>query len=86
MKDNGSDTKISTGFFDNPEHSGISAVIYVEADIINSPILPEEMGNNFIIVLNPHAKNPLPEELLTFGNIWRNEGDQIILMNAFSST
>lgn len=85
-KDNRSATKISTGFFDNPEHSGISAVIYVETDIINSPILPEEMGNNFIIVLNPHAKNPLPEELLTFGNIWRKEGDQIFLMNAFSST
>jgi hypothetical protein len=81
----GSDTKVSTGFFDNPEHSGISAVIYVETDIINSPILPEELGNNFIIVLNPHAKNPLPEELLTFGNIWRTEGDQIFLMNAFPS-
>jgi len=84
-KANGSDTKISTGFFENPEHSGISAVIYVETDIINSPILLEEMGNNFIIVLNPHAKNPLPEELLTFGNIWRKEGDQIFLINAFSS-
>ncbi len=84
-KDNRSDTKISTGFFDNPEHSGISAVIYVETDIIKSPILPEEMGNNFIIVLNPYAKKPLPEELLTFGNIWRKEGDQLFLMNAFSS-
>ncbi len=70
------------GFFDNPEHSGISAVIYVETDIINSPIVPEEMGDNFTIVLNPHAKNPLPEELLTFGNRWRKEGDQIFLINA----
>jgi hypothetical protein len=66
-KDNGEE--ISMGFFDNPEHSGISAVIYVETDILNSPILPEETGDNFTFVLNPHAKNPLPEELLTFGNV-----------------
>ncbi len=70
---------ISMGFFDDPKYSGISAVIYVVTDIINSPLLSEEMGDNFTIILNPHAKNPLPEELLTFGKIWRKEGDQIIL-------
>jgi hypothetical protein len=73
---------ISLGFFDDLEHSGISAIIYAETDIINSPILSEEMGNNFTIVLNPHAKNPLPGELLTFGKVWRKEGDQIFLLTS----
>jgi hypothetical protein len=65
--------EIPMDFFDDPGHSGISAIIYVETDIINSPALPEEMGDNFTIVLNPYAKNPLPEELLIFGNIWKKE-------------
>ena len=83
QKENGSN--VAMDFFDNPEHSGISAVIYVETDIINSPILPEKMGDNFTIVLNTYAKNPLPEELLTFGNIWRKEGEQIYLINALKN-
>src|SRR5258708_14105698 len=37
-KDNESDTKISTGFFENPKISGISAVIYVEPNIFISQI------------------------------------------------
>ena len=75
--------KIPMDFFDNPEHSEISAVIYAETDIIKSPISPEEMGDDFTIVLNPHANKPLPEELLTFGNIWRKEGNSVTRQKRF---
>ena len=63
-KQNGS--SISMHFFDNPEHSGISAVIYSKDGILNSPRNPH-MGENFFIVHNPLAKNPLSHGFLPFG-------------------
>ena len=55
-------------FFEDPTHSGISAVIYCSDNILNSPRIPQEMGENFIIVHNPLAKNPLPDGFFPFGD------------------
>lgn len=58
---------VSMHFFDNLLHSGISAVIYSRDGIINSPRKLNEMGENFFIVHNPQAKNPLPSGFFPFG-------------------
>jgi hypothetical protein len=50
---------ISSTFFLDPAHSGISAIIYSTHGIINLPRKPEQMGENFLIAHNPHAKNPI---------------------------
>jgi len=60
-------------FFENPEHAGISAVIYTRDHVINSPRGPKQMGQNFTIVHNPYAKNPLPDSFFPFGDIHRAE-------------
>src|SRR5207302_4413336 len=52
-KKNGVD--VPTEFFNDPAHLGISAVIYLETDIIRNPRSLENMGDNFTVVLNPHA-------------------------------
>ena len=51
-------------FLDDNNHKGISAVLYVNQNIANSPRKWSEMGDHFTIVLNPHAKNPLPKDFL----------------------
>lgn len=60
-------------FFENPEHAGISAVIYTQDHVINSPRGPKQMGQNFTIVHNPHARNPLPNSFFPFGDEHRAE-------------
>lgn len=60
--------EIPMRFFEDPAHAGISAVIYSKDHIINSPRLPSEMGENFVVVHNPLAKNPLPKGSLSFGS------------------
>lgn len=68
---------IPMNFFENPEHSHISAVIYSIDHIINSPREPECIGENFIIVHNPLATNPLTSDVLPFGDEYRVVGDSI---------
>lgn len=60
--------QISMHFFDDPTHAGVSAVIYATDHVISSPRKQQEMGENFYIVHNPLAKNPLPKGVLSF---WR---------------
>lgn len=55
-------------FFLESEHAGISAVIYSHHSVINSPRIPGEMGENFIVVHNPYAQNPLPHNFFPFGD------------------
>jgi hypothetical protein len=61
-------------FFLDPAHAGISAVIYSTDNILSSPRVPAEMGENFIIAYNPHAKNPLPQHFFPFGSefVWKD--------------
>ncbi len=55
----------------------ISSIIYSVHDILNSPRDQNHIGDNFVIVHNPFAKNPLPDNFFKFGSIWKQEGDQI---------
>ncbi|MBY0473232.1 hypothetical protein K2Q00_03055 [Patescibacteria group bacterium] len=66
-----SGNEVSMTFFANPAHAGISAVIYCIDNVINSPRLSNEMGENFIVVHNPLATNPLSSEALPFGEEYR---------------
>lgn len=50
---------ISSMFFLNPVHSGISAIIYSTRGILNLPREPQEMGESFLTLHNPHAMNPV---------------------------
>lgn len=72
-KSNKSD--VSMNFFDDETHSGISAVIYCNAHLINSPLVPNEVGDNFVIVHNPLARNPLPVGFFSFGQEWIKESN-----------
>lgn len=65
---------VSMHFFDNPDHAGISAVIYCKDSIINSPRKPQEMGENCVIIHNPLARNRLPQGFLPFGQEYIVEG------------
>jgi len=64
-------------FFEEKKYAGISAIIYCKDDILNSPRLLEEMGENFVIVHNPLAKNPLCDGFFSFGDEYREEGEYI---------
>jgi len=54
-------------FFEDMKHAGVSAIIYNKDSIINSPRDPKQMGENFVIVHNPLAKNTLPHGFFPFG-------------------
>ena len=64
-------------FFDDTSHEGISAVLYANQNIANSPRESSKMGDHFTIVLNPYAKNSLPKDFFNCGNIWIKEGDLV---------
>lgn len=72
-----SGTEIPLLLFRDSSFEGINAVIYCSIDILNCPQEPENMGNNFVIIHNPFAKNPLPENYFKFGEKWKQEGNQI---------
>lgn len=63
--------------FRDSNFEGISVVIYCANNILNSPRDPKLMGNNFVIVHNPFAKNPLPENFFKFGQEWKQDGEQL---------
>lgn len=65
---------VSMLFFDTLDYSGISAVIYIINNIINSPRTPKEMGEDFVIVHNPFAKNPLSTNFFPFKEQWKVDG------------
>jgi type I restriction enzyme S subunit len=72
-----SGSEIPLLFFRDSTYEGLSAVIYCTDNILNSPKDPKRMGDNFVIVHNPFAKNPLPDNYLKFGDIWKQEGNQV---------
>ena len=51
---------VEMNYFLKKEYNGISAVLYSNKDLLNYPDKPEE---NFVIVKNPIAKNPIPNTL-----------------------
>ncbi|HJZ13327.1 MAG TPA: hypothetical protein VJ521_14320, partial [Acidobacteriota bacterium] len=62
---------VGMGFFRDPSNAGISAIFYCTSHIFNSPHLPEEMGENIVVVHNPLAINALPEGAFPFGAEYR---------------
>ncbi len=75
QKNNGQ--SISMHFFNDLAHAGISAVIYNINSVINSPRDSKEMGENFFIVHNPLAKNPLPKGFFSFGTEYIVEDEHV---------
>lgn len=67
-----SGASVPMDFFVDPAHQGISAVIYCKNNILNHP---EPHGSDFVIVHNPHAKNPLPINFLGVGEEWVSENN-----------
>lgn len=63
--------------FRDASFEGISAIIYCDQNILNSSKDPKKLGDNFVIVHNPFAKNPLPDEFFKFGDRWKQEGNQL---------
>ena len=72
-----SGSEVGTFMFGDSKFGGISAIIYCSQNILNSPKDPKLMGDNFTIIHNPFAINPLPHTFFTFGDTWILKGDQL---------
>lgn len=64
-KKSGADVPV--GFFDDKANAGISAVIFCENHIMNHP---EPLGSDFVLLRNPNASAPLPDDFLPIGAEW----------------
>lgn len=64
--------QISSMFFLNPKHAGISAVIYSSASILNLPRNSNQLGESLLIAHNSLAKNPLLGKF-AFGEEWMGD-------------
>jgi type I restriction enzyme S subunit len=65
---------VETTFFADEKYAFISAVLFSYADICNKP---EVWGNDFVIVHNPLAKNPLPRGWLRLGREFWVDGGRL---------
>jgi len=72
-KKNGSPVRMD--FFKQEESRNISAVIYSNKTVLNHP---ENLGEDCIVVHNPHAFNQLPLEVFKSFEQWKVDGDNII--------
>lgn len=63
--------------FRDKTFEGVSAVIYSDKNILNSPRDREKMGDNLTIAYNPFAKSPLPSNFFKFGESWIQVGSQV---------
>ena len=72
-----SGSEVGMFMFRDSSYEGISAVIYCPRDILNSSRELNQLGNNLVVVYNPHAKNPLPDNFFKFGETWKQIGDQV---------
>ena len=61
-KSNGSE--IATDIFLDEKYQGISAILYSCVDLCNRP---DKLGQDYIFIHNPFAKNPVKEGLLGVG-------------------
>ncbi|MDO8618338.1 MAG: hypothetical protein Q7R49_00150 [Candidatus Daviesbacteria bacterium] len=72
-----SGSEVEMLMFRDSSFEGISVVIYCTQNILNSSREPNHMGNNFVIVHNPFAKNPLADNFFKFGDTWKQEDGQL---------
>jgi hypothetical protein len=59
-----SGASVTTGVFVDPAYSEISAVLFSQVDPAN---YPDNFGDDFVLIHNPSAKNPLPMGFLPRG-------------------
>lgn len=71
-KKSGSD--VPTDIFLDFQYSGISAVLHSSVDAVNRPAT---FGADFILVHNPHAKNPIRPGTFKFGTEYWVEDDKL---------
>jgi len=64
-------------FFEDSANAGISAIIYSTDNILNSPKISDQMGENICIIHNPKAANPTPEKFFIFGEERRVLGEDL---------
>lgn len=64
--------QITSMFFLDPAHAGISAIIYSSAGILNMPRQPNQLGESLLIAHNPLARNPLIGKF-SFGEEWMGD-------------
>jgi type I restriction enzyme S subunit len=69
------DENISVKFFEKQEHSGISAIIYSNTNILNHP---NNIGSECILTHNPIAKNILDDKIFPFFDQYKIAADKII--------
>lgn len=64
---------VSTNVFLDLKHADISGVLYSSVDALNRP---KVLGNDFIFVHNPLARNPLPLGFFAFGiEYWKDNNE-----------
>jgi len=59
-----SGSPVSTNIFLNSDYDGISAILFSNVNALNYPNYP---GNDFVLIHNPRAKNPLPRGFIELG-------------------
>ncbi|MBN1366513.1 MAG: hypothetical protein JW967_01115 [Dehalococcoidales bacterium] len=57
-------SSVPTDLFLNQNYDGLSGILYSRTDLFNKP---KRMGDNFIFIHNPLARNPLPHGYFKFG-------------------
>jgi hypothetical protein len=62
-----SGAEVQTGVFQDAGFAGLSALLCSRVDVANHP---EEMGTDFELVPNPHAKNALPTDFRLRGTYY----------------
>jgi hypothetical protein len=67
--------EVPVAFFENPDHAGVSAVIYCQNHILNHP---KPFGSDFVVFKNPNASNPIPDNFLSVGAEWIIEEDHLV--------
>lgn len=64
--------KIKTSFFDNPNFKEISGILYSRATPFDS-----EIGQDYFLIHNPYASNPIPYGSLKIGREAKAEKESI---------
>jgi len=74
-----SGSPVSTNIFLNSDnYDGISAILFSNVHALNYPNYP---GNDFVLIHNPRAKNPLPRGLIQLGREYWVENSTLKLSN-----
>jgi hypothetical protein len=71
----GNGSEVSMNFFQNPNHAGISAIIYSKDSVLSCR---EKTGKECILIHNPLAIKSLSEEVFPFFEQHRANEDKIV--------